>query len=328
LPPLRYKVSRRAAPALQLKTENCKKVRLGLKIDVDTLAGLREGAPALAGVLNQRGIRASFFVALGPDNSGRAVLRVFRQQGFLAKMLRTRAPAVYGWKTMLYGTLLPAPVIGKFAADILPDIVKAGHELGLHGYDHVRWHDRLLQMTPAAVNNEVNQAQEVFRRLVGHPARAFAAPGWQASAVSRAVLAEAGFVYASDTRGRAPYWPRFGTQVTRLLEIPTTLPTLDELWGMNGMTAADFFQLILARLSTAEPQVFTLHAELEGGPCLAEFARFLDDALAWGVEFFTLEEWAAEILQHPQEAPIAEVYQGRLPGRAGTVSRQADEGAP
>jgi hypothetical protein len=67
---------------------------------------------------------------------------------------------------------------------------------------------------------------------------------------------------------------------------------------------------------------------LEGGPCLAEFARFLDDALAWGVEFFTLEEWAAEILQHPQEVPEAEVYQGRLPGRAGTVSRQADEGAP
>jgi undecaprenyl phosphate-alpha-L-ara4FN deformylase len=299
-------------------------MRLGLKIDVDTLAGLREGVPALARVLGEREIRASFFVALGPDNSGRAIFRVFRQRGFLAKMLRTRAPAVYGWKTMLYGTLLPAPVIGEFAADMLPGLVEAGHEVGLHGFDHVRWHDGLLKMLSEDVKNEVDEAQKVFHRVVRHPARAFAAPGWQASAVSRAVLASAGFRYASDTRGQTPYWPRFGTQVTSLLEIPTTLPTLDELWGMNGMTAAHFFQLILARLAAPGPQVFTLHAELEGGPCLAEFARFLDEALAQGVEFFALEEWAAEILRRPQDVPIAEVYQGSLPGRAGTVSRQAE----
>ncbi len=314
-----------------LKTENRKpktiKKRLGLKIDVDTLAGLQQGTPALAEILNERGIRASFFVALGPDNSGRAIFRVFRQRGFLAKMLRTRAPAVYGLKTMLYGTLLPAPVIGEFAGDILSGLINAGHEVGLHGYDHVRWHDRLLKMTCEDVKKEVDQAQEAFQRLVGHSAFAFAAPGWQASAVNRAVLAEAGFLYASDTRGRAPYWPRFGGQETSLLEIPTTLPTLDELWGMNGLTAGDFFQLILSRLTVQEPQVFTLHAELEGGPCLTEFTRFLDEALDQGVEFFKLERWATEVLQRPQEVLLSEVVQGRLPGRAGTVSCQAPAGA-
>lgn len=308
---------------LEPKTENRKKVRLGLKIDVDTLEGLQQGAPALARVLEGRGLRASFFVALGPDNSGRAIFRVFRQPGFLAKMLRTRAPAVYGWKTMLYGTLLPAPLIGKAAGPILPELAKAGHEVGLHGYDHVRWHDGLLKMTWAEVQNEVQRGRDAFADLMGRPARAFAAPGWQASAVSQAVLTAAGFRYGSSTRGRAPYWPRFGAQVTGLLEIPTTLPTLDELWGAKGMTAANFFRLLLSRLSAPEPQVFTLHAELEGGPCLREFARFLDEALDQGVIFFTLAERAAEILERPQEIPIEEVYQGRLPGRAGTVSCQA-----
>lgn len=297
-------------------------MRLGLKIDVDTLAGMRLGVPALLQVLQARRIRASFFVALGPDNSGRAIFRVFRQRGFLQKMLRTRAPALYGLRTMLYGTVLPAPVIGSRAAEILPRLEDAGHEVGLHGYDHVRWHDRLLQMPAADVKKEVNQAQEAFIRIVRHPARSFAAPGWQASALSRAVLAAAGFLYASDTRGQRPYWPRFGDEISTLLEIPTTLPTLDELWGFGGLSARDFFHLILSRLTKGRPQVFTAHAELEGGPFLAEFARFLDQALAQGVRFFTLEEWATELLQNPQEISVAEVRQGRVPGRAGTVSRQ------
>lgn len=297
-------------------------MRLGLKIDVDTLAGMRQGVPALQRVLEERRVRASFFVALGPDNSGRAIFRVFRQRGFLQKMLRTRVPVVYGLRTMLYGTVLPAPVIGPWAAEILPRLEEAGHEVGLHGYDHVLWHDRLLQMSPADVKKEVNLAQEAFIRIVRHPARSFAAPGWQASAVSRAVLAEAGFIYASDTRGQSPYWPKFGGEASALLEIPTTLPTLDELWGFGGLKTDDFFRLILSRLANGKPQVFTAHAEMEGGPFLTAFARFLDQALARGVEFFTLEEWATELLKNPQEISIAEVRQGRVPGRAGTVSRQ------
>ncbi len=68
--------------------------------------------PALLQVLEDQAVKASFFLALGPDNSGRAIFRVFRQRGFLEKMWRTRAPAIYGFKTMCYGTLLPAPLIG------------------------------------------------------------------------------------------------------------------------------------------------------------------------------------------------------------------------
>ena len=97
-------------------------LRLGLKVDVDTLSGLTEGIPALLKVFAAREIRASFFVALGPDNSGRAIFRVFRQRGFLEKMLRTRAPSVYGFPTMLYGTVLPAPSIGRAAFGLLPRV--------------------------------------------------------------------------------------------------------------------------------------------------------------------------------------------------------------
>ncbi|MCL4504063.1 MAG: polysaccharide deacetylase family protein, partial [Deltaproteobacteria bacterium] len=120
--------------------------KLGIKIDVDTLEGYRQGVPALLQVLAEHQVQASFFLALGPDNSGKAVFRVFRQQGFLQKMLRTRAPAIYGFKTMCYGTLLPAPLIGAAAPGIPGLIAAAGHEVGLHGFDHVRWHDQLFRL--------------------------------------------------------------------------------------------------------------------------------------------------------------------------------------
>lgn len=297
-------------------------LRLVLKVDVDTLSGLTEGVPALLRIFAARGIRASFFVALGPDNSGRAVLRVFRQQGFLDKMLRNRAPSIYSLRTMLYGTLLPTPRISAAAAGVLPGITVAGHEVGLHGFDHVRWHDRLLTMTREEVNEEIRQAQAAFADILGAPATSFAAPGWQATQTSRAALAEAKMLYASDTRGSQPFFPCFGSWVSPLLEIPTTLPTLDELLGFNGCTVDDFFALIISRLANGRPQVLTLHAELEGGPFREAFARFLDFCLAQGVTFPRLADWAQELLERPPDIPLAPVFQGRLPGRAGTVSRQ------
>ncbi len=297
-------------------------MQLGLKVDIDTLGGLTEGVPALLSILGARDIRASFFAALGPDNSGRAVFRVFRQRGFLEKMLRTRAPSVYGFRTMLYGTFLPAPIIGAAAPGVLPRLKAAGHEVGLHGYDHVRWHDRLLYMTRQEVDQEIHQAQATFADILGAPALSFAAPGWQASETSRLALAAAGFLYASDTRGTRPFFPRFGTRVSPLLEIPTTLPTLDELLGLNDCTAEDFYDLILSRLENGAPQVLTIHAELEGGPFQEALARFLDMCLARGVIFFRLADWAPKLLKQQKNIPTAPVYQGRLPGRAGTVSRQ------
>lgn len=296
--------------------------KLGLKIDVDTLDGFCKGVPALLRVLAEQAVQASFFLALGPDNSGKAIFRVFRQRGFLQKMLRTRAPAIYGLKTMCYGTLLPAPLISAAAPEIPARIAAAGHEVGLHGYDHVRWHDQLFRLPAAAVSREIAAAQEAFATLLKRRAYAFAAPGWQCSPASREVLATHNFLYASNTRGSTPYFPRFGPAVSPLLEIPTTLPTLDELLGLDGCRPRDFSNLVLSRLNPARPQVLTIHAELEGGPYLDDFARLLRCCRQQGVAFFRLEDWARELLQEPGKIPTAKVSSGRLPGRAGTVSCQ------
>jgi peptidoglycan/xylan/chitin deacetylase (PgdA/CDA1 family) len=296
--------------------------RLGLKVDVDTLEGFCQGVPGLLEVLANHEVKASFFLSLGPDQSGRALLRIFRQPGFLEKMWRTRAPALYGFKTMCYGTLLPAPLIGAAAPHLAPRLAAAGHEVGLHGYNHVRWHDHLYHLSPETVAREINLAQATYTALMHKPAVSFAAPGWQCSLSSRTALAAQHFLYASDTRGVSPYFPAFADTVTKVLEIPTTLPTLDELLGFQGCRARDFTNLVLARLENGLPQVLTIHAEVEGGPFLSEFARLLGHCRQRGVEFFRLQDWARDLLRDPATLPAAQVNLQRLPGRAGRVCCQ------
>ncbi|MBW1917699.1 MAG: 4-deoxy-4-formamido-L-arabinose-phosphoundecaprenol deformylase [Deltaproteobacteria bacterium] len=304
-------------------------MHLAIKVDVDTLAGYREGVPSLLALFQERGIRASFFVAMGPDNSGQAIWRLFRRKGFLHKMLRTRAPQLYGLRTLAYGTLLPAPMIVAAAPGLLPEVVAAGHELGIHGYDHVYWQDHLNHLPQEAIHLEILRAQKTFIKVMGYPAKAFAAPGWQCNPASQAVLAAEDFLYVSNTRGYCPYFPRYDRQVFPTLEIPTTLPTLDELLGLNGRTAGDFNQEILARLRPGQVEVLTVHAEAEGRIFKDDFARLLDQLQGRGVKFLRLGDWVQELLSSPTALLSAPVTWGTLPGRAGEVACQGPlEGQP
>jgi hypothetical protein len=83
-------------------------MKLALKIDVDTYRGTREGVPRLMKILTAHGAGATFLFSLGPDHTGRAIKRVFRP-GFFGKVRRTSVLRHYGLKTLLYGTILPAP---------------------------------------------------------------------------------------------------------------------------------------------------------------------------------------------------------------------------
>jgi peptidoglycan/xylan/chitin deacetylase (PgdA/CDA1 family) len=48
-------------------------MRIGLKVDVATLRGTREGVPALVELFRRHGVGATFLFTLGPDRTGRAI---------------------------------------------------------------------------------------------------------------------------------------------------------------------------------------------------------------------------------------------------------------
>src|SRR5262245_22752829 len=115
---------------------------IALKIDVDTYRGTREGAIRLADLLERLDVHATFLFSLSPDHTGRAVKRAFRR-GFIGKVRRTSVLEHYGLRTLLYGTLLPGPHIGRKCRDAMRDIARRGFEVGVHTYDHVKWQDNV-----------------------------------------------------------------------------------------------------------------------------------------------------------------------------------------
>src|SRR3989304_5661469 len=117
-------------------------MKLALKIDADTYRGTRDGVPRLIEMLKKHNAGATFLFSLGPDHTGRAIKRVFRL-GFMKKVSRTSVLEHYGIATLLYGTVLPAPDIGRRCAEVMRGARDAGFEVGIHTWDHVRWQDQV-----------------------------------------------------------------------------------------------------------------------------------------------------------------------------------------
>jgi peptidoglycan/xylan/chitin deacetylase (PgdA/CDA1 family) len=292
---------------------------LAVKVDVDTLKGYLEGVPKLLGIFDVRGIKATFLFSFGPDNSGKAIWRVFRK-GFLQKMFRTRAPSTYGLKTLLYGTLLPAPMIIDPNPKQFVSAVASGHDCGIHAWDHVKWQDKIKKLSKEEITEDFSKAAEIFAKYSGFKPRCCGAPGWQVSGASLDVQDEFGLDYCSDTRGthgNVPFFPRLNGKTFRTLQIPSTLPTLDEIIGANNINASNFDKFYLDMLKDGM-NVHTIHAEMEGGALSGGFERFIDASLKRGVIFKTLSVIADE--SRGKLSPTCEIENGFVPGRAGKVA--------
>ena len=294
---------------------------LSLKIDVDTDRGTRVGVPNLVRLFSEFNIPATFLFSLGPDNTGRAIKRIFRP-GFLKKVSRSSVVSTYGLRTLMNGVLLPGPHIGKRNEKILRATFAAGHEVGIHCFDHIKWQDGLAKMAPDQVAAEFNKARHEFQRIFGFNAKTAGAAGWQANANSLSVYDQSQLDYASDARGSCPFFPRVEGVVYQTLQIPTNLPTLDELLGRPEYPMDSLTDFYLNQLSADRINTFTLHAEIEGMTYLPWLRDFLTKAKSQKISFIQVQDIAQRALANPEAIPICDLIQGTVDGRSGTMAVQ------
>ena len=296
-------------------------IRLALKIDIDTDRGTRLGVPNLVRDLQEFEVPACFLFSLGPDQTGRAITRIFRP-GFFKKVSRTSVVKLYGIRTLLNGTLLPAPHIGRRNTRILREVRDAGHEVGIHCFNHYRWQDYVNRMSLDAIRAEFIAARAEFLRIFGTEAQTAGAPGWQSNARSRQIYDEAGLLYSSDVRGTSPFFPRIGGQVFKTLEIPSTLPTFDELLGRPEYPEDKIVPHYMSLLREDRPNVFTLHAEIEGMGKRPLFRALLAECYNAGVQFIRLDDLARELLSNHASIPVGDQLAAEIDGRSGNVAVQ------
>ena len=296
-------------------------MRISLKVDVDTYRGTLEGVPALLRLFDRHQVRATFLFSLGPDHTGRALRRVLRP-GFLKKVRRTSVASHYGFKTLMYGVLLPGPHIGRRAGALMRSIADAGHEVGIHCYDHVRWQDFVAQRDAAWTRREMQRAADAFQAVFGRPARVHGAAGWQLNPHTLSLEEELGFPYASDVRGESAFFPVFEGVESRCLQIPTTLPTLDELIGRDGITQENVHKHVYFESLRQLPggHVYTLHAELEGMQLLPVMEKLLELWRKDEAELCTLEDHYSSL--DTSALPRHRIEWGRVEGRSGRLAVQ------
>ncbi|HET9836233.1 MAG TPA: hypothetical protein VFP88_07835, partial [Rhodanobacteraceae bacterium] len=190
------------------------------------------------------------------------------------------------------------------------------------------WQDFVARRDAGWARREMEKAVTAYERVFGRPAQVHGAAGWQINDAVPALEAEIGFRYASDTRGTQAFMPLIGDRPTGCPQLPTTLPTLDELVGRDGWTEDNVHEAVQTATAAApapDGHVYTLHAELEGMRLLPVMERLLCDWLAAGHEIVGLGDLFAGL--DTARLPACPIIRAGVCGRAGMLAMQRSPAA-
>lgn len=296
-------------------------MKIGLKVDVDTLRGTQKGVLPLLRLFSAHGIKASFFFSVGPDNMGRNLWRLFNPR-FLLKMVRSNAPGLYGWDILFKGTFWPGPLIGRHTWEILKSTHAEGHEVGLHAWDHHAWQTKIGKEGASFAEEQLKAGYEALKEILGFAPICSAAPAWRCDVHVLKAKDSLGFKYNSDCRGTEIFRPRMEGYTAIAPQIPTTLPTYDEIIGQGGVTKKNYNDHLFSLLKPNGLNVLTLHAEAEGIACFDLFSEFLERGRKKEFEFVSL----GSVLTGQREIPVRELKKREIPGREGWLALQENEG--
>lgn len=278
--------------------------RIALKVDADTYRGTLSGVPALIELLQRYDAHGTFFFSLGPDHGGRE-----NRPHSLNRY--------YDLSTRLYGRLLPAPNIGSRCTEILRKTRESGFEVGIHAWDRVNWEQKIQTAENPWVEAEMNKACNGFADIFSETARAHGAAGWRMNRHALRLTQRLGFAYASDCRGNHPFIPVIDGEIVACPQLPTTLPTLDEILALEPGNSPEQAADRILQLSSAIPgdHVFTLRAELEGMKFATTLERLLAEWKNHDYQIVALRDIYSTL--NINELPRHSVDFSEIPGRPG-----------
>ena len=263
------------------------KTPLALRIDVPSGRHACTGIPVLTDILRRHRIEASFVVSMGPDWLGRSLVQA--------------------------------------CPHILRQLGDEGFEVGVHGWKTREWTRRIEQADASWSEVQLKRMRDAFEQVFATPPKLHAAPGWRTNPHALRLTQRLNFSYASDCRGRHPFLPVWNGEIVRCPQIPTTLPTLEELADSKRPDPAVLRDKLLA-LSASRPvvgHVFSLSLK----PDIAKRAELIESLLGgWieqGYEIMSIGALAGRLVT--DKLPRHELVVSQVPGRRDNVLLQGDE---
>ncbi|HID20008.1 MAG TPA: hypothetical protein EYP28_03585 [Methanophagales archaeon] len=225
----------------------------GLRIDIDCVRDA-ETLPVLLDMLNGNGVKATFFVATGPDNIARNMKNCINP----LNLIRKKAFKRYGL-AIFNGLVFKRQVQESKNLDLILD---AGHELGLHGYDHYNWMNHLDSKSMEEIGALISCGCELFEQAFGFYPKSFASPGFMVNSSFLSVLDDFGFSYSSDFIAEQAFYPEIGDKVCRTLQIPVSMRSIGE-HEESGLSDNQILKAVMDGFSSSSPFVFYCHPSYE-----------------------------------------------------------------
>lgn len=205
------------------------KAAFTLRADIETSNCLIKGIPALLKILRKYDLKATFFIPMGPDR----ILMGFNK--FRLKTYIKLSPIKkFGFWAILKGIIHQNPDMGNLCIRVGLNHLSE-YEIALHGYDHACWAKSIHKKRPKEVRELFMTGYNEYRRVFGRKPLGFASPEFQWTPETLNLLDELGFLYGSDFKAKAPFKPTIGGIAYKTIQIPVTLPNLEELsWAGLG----------------------------------------------------------------------------------------------
>jgi len=178
-------------------------------------------------------------------------------------------------KYEIKGTFFVLGMVAERFPKLVKQISDGGHELGIHGYNHLRF----FNMTPELAFNELSDAKKRVEDLTGFEVQGHRAPAFSITPDTKwglDIIARAGFKYDSSimpVKGRRYGWPGFNKEITTittesgrtLVEVPMSVGKFlgKELPVCGGgylrLLPFPFTQKMFEKIASDRPVIVYMH---------------------------------------------------------------------
>jgi len=292
-----------------------------LRVDVDFHIDLKKAVPYLLNLFEKNGVKATFFIVMGPDSMFAHKKRV-KKKGYIHRLLSMNIAKLGNVVLQNYIANIGKDIlyVGRDLPHIIKDIESSGHEIGVHGFNHSLWADNCWESGSEFVECQIEKAYEEFDPEIKLQGRTWGAPNWRCVEEMFGILSRMNIGYSSDMRGVSPFMPRFGSNVYDVIQYPITLPCFHEM-TQAGVERSKLTDVMLS-CDTDSYNMLCIHGYYEGLMHRKVFTEYLYSALDKGRKFVSLKETNDKV--DKSEIVTSDVVKIHVPGGFSQISCQKE----